>query len=58
MTTLILAFDPIYGQCLLGLLGLATRELTYHKQDRQVTPYDVERKLEEKWETRKMGDNQ
>ena len=44
MKTLILAFDRIYDQCLLGLLGLATRELTHHKQDRQkVMPYDVER---------------
>ena len=44
LTTLILAFDPIYGQCLLGLLGLATRELTYHKPDRQkVVPFEVER---------------
>ena len=44
LTTLILAFDPIYGQCLLGLLGLATREMTYHKPDWQkVMPYEVER---------------
>ena len=44
LTTLILAFYPIYGQCLLGLLGLVTRELTYHKQDRQkLMPFEVER---------------
>ena len=44
LTNLTLTLDPIYGQCLQGLLGMATRELTYYKADRSpVRPFEVER---------------
>ena len=44
LTNMVLTFDPVYGQCLQGLLGLATCELTYYQQDRApAKAYEVER---------------
>ena len=47
LTNLTFTLDPIYGQCLQGLLGLVTRELTYYNSDYKdrssIKPYEVER---------------
>ena len=44
LTNLTFTLDHVYGQCLQGLLGMATRELTYYKPERStIKPYEVER---------------
>ena len=44
LTNLTFTIDQVYGQCLQGLLGMVTRELTYYKLERSpIKPYEVER---------------
>jgi hypothetical protein len=41
--SVILIFDPVYGQVLNGILAVVTRELIYQRADGQVKPSDVHR---------------